>query len=282
MLDVGPVRVGQPDLREHRIVIHNRAMNSSKKLFRKVRDLTRPPHHENVAYNRDQWDRYAAHWDTSRVTVEDASVPQAGRAAAIGILGDEWGNRRDVARVMADFIIPYVNRSTDAAEIGSGGGRLAVQVLPIVRSLTCFDISRKMLEKCRATLGNDPRASFEYLEEPQFVEKFERAFDFVYSFDVFVHLDLHTMWKYFSGLRVILRAGGRAFFHTSNLSAPGGWANFVQQERYAVETHYFVVPQIIDVLATHAGLRIVKTSEIVPDNFYYNRDFLFILEKTST
>jgi SAM-dependent methyltransferase len=237
--------------------------------------LTRPPHHENVAYNRDQWDRYAARWRPARVAIEDPSLAPG---ADLAMLGDEWGNRRDVERVIHDFILPYVSQSSDAAEIGSGGGRIAAQVFPHVRTLTCFDISRKMLERCRTALGNDPRADFVLLAEPVFEERFQHSFDFVYSFDVFVHLDLHTMWKYVRALPGLLRPGGRAFLHTSNLSAPAGWANFAAQEKYAVETHYFVVPQIVDVLLEHAGLRVIARSTPDPSNFYYHRDDLVVVE----
>lgn len=249
-----------------------------KEVLRKIRDIGRPPHHENVAYNRDTWDRYADGWNPRRVTVEDPLIPADERTAAIRILGDEWGNRADVEQVVRDFITPYVNGASRVAEIGSGGGRVAALVLPTVEHLTCFDISKKMLERCRATLGNDPRADFVLLAEPQFESRFDGAFDFVYSFDVFVHLDLHTMWKYVRALPSLLRPGGKAFLHTSNLTAPGGWANFARQKKYSVLDHYFIVPQTIDVLLEHAGLRLVATSTIEPGNFYYNRDYLFVVE----
>ena len=249
-----------------------------KQMLKSIRDRSRPPQHENLAYNRDEWDRYAARWSTNRITIEDPSVDRASRSASVSRLGDEWGNRVAVQRVIADFITPFVQPTTRAAEIGSGGGRIAAQVLPLVEHLTCFDISKKMLERCRTELGNDPKASFVFLDEPRFDATFAHAFDFVYSFDVFVHIDLHTMWKYIRTIPELLRPGGRAFLHTTNLTAPDGWAYFASQDKYAVLNHYFVVPQLIDVLLEHAGLRIVQRSSPDASNYYYNRDDLFVVE----
>ena len=76
-----------------------------------------------------------------------------------------------------------------------------------------------------------------------------------------------------------LQIGGRAFIHTTNLKAPGGWEHFSSQAEFRVESHYAVSPEIIEILAEHSGLSITRTSTPDPSNFYLNRDYLVIVEK---
>jgi hypothetical protein len=60
-----------------------------------------------------------------------------------------------------------------------------------------------------------------------------------YSFDVMVHIDLHTIWKYLLEIRRVLKdETGRAFISTANLEAPGGWERFTKQKEYSVGGFY--------------------------------------------
>jgi cyclopropane fatty-acyl-phospholipid synthase-like methyltransferase len=104
-------------------------------------------------------------------------------------------------------------------------------------------------------------------------------FDFVYSFDVFVHLDLHTIWRYVSDISAALRPGGRSFLHTMNLTTPSGWKAFASQNCYSVEGHYFVSPEIVRILVERAGLELMKESSADSSNLYMDRDYLFVMEK---
>ena len=42
-----------------------------------------------------------------------------------------------------------------------------------------------------------------------------------HSFDVLVHVDLHTIHKYMREFHRVLRSGGKAFISTANITAPG-------------------------------------------------------------
>lgn len=77
----------------------------------------------------------------------------------------------------------------------------------------------------------------------------------------------------------VLRPGGKAFVHTTNLTAAGGWERFASQEGFSMRGHYFLTPDTIRTLAEHAGLALVKESTPDPGNFYLNRDYLAVLEK---
>lgn len=238
-----------------------------------------PSRWQNLEHNRALWNRYAKTWDKKRINVENPEIGEEERAAYLTFLGDEWGRRSDVDTIVEDYIYPYITPDSVVAEIGVGGGRIASRVAGKVKELHALDISKEMLEKARTALADHTNTRFHLLDYPEFPDTLIERCDFIYSFDVFVHLDLHTMWKYFRQIHRALRTGGHAFIHTSNLKAPGGWERFSSQEEFSVIDHYPISPEIIDILAERSGLKIIKSSIPDPANFYLNRDYLVILEK---
>jgi len=234
---------------------------------------------DNVAYNRDLWNGYAGRWKRDRsFRVRMADVSGA-TAEQLAVLGGEWGTPDAFDEVVRSFIDPYVDRDAIVGEIGSGGGRVAARVAPNSKRFYCFDISDAMLELAREALADCPNVEYVLLRKPSLPAKLAETFDFLYSLDVFVHLDLHTIWKYIREIESSLRPGGHAFLHTANLTAPGGWERFAAQDRYYPEGFYFVSPEIVHALVSHTSLQIVKESQPDPHNFYLNRDYLLVLQK---
>lgn len=185
-----------------------------------------------------------------------------GTGQSVAVIGDEWSLFEDLRRVVSDFIAPHVHRDTTRAiEIGCGGGRVAQQVSPLVASLLCCDISSEMLTKARTALEDRQNVDFQLLESPEFPAELRGAFDFVYCFDVMVHMDLHLIWRYLQQIKIILKDDGRAFISTANLLAPGGFHRFERQQKYTVGgfyctssshcTHQFVRHMIQFAVHTH-------------------------------
>lgn len=245
-----------------------------QKLKRRVRDVLWPSQHENVEFNRALWDRQARQWSADKVYTESGERP--------AVLGDEWGDRPSVEKLLEQFVFPHVDETTVAAEIGSGGGRVAQRVAPLVKELYCFDISKEMLRHARQNLSHFGNVRFVHLEGPELPAGLTGRLDYVYSFDVFVHLDLHTQWKYFQEFARVLRPGGKLWIHTTNLASPGGWERFAPQERFEVRGHYFVTPDLVRLLAEKAGLEVVEEGEFDDANFYLRRDYLALMRKPET
>jgi len=235
----------------------------------------------NVEYNRELWNRYSKIWNKSKVRVVNPDICEREKDSNLKYLGDEWGIPSDVDEVVAEYIYPFINEDSVVAEIGIGGARIASRVVEKTKEFYGFDISSEMLKRAKDVLSDHSHVRYILVDTPRFADEFVGKFDFVYSFDVFVHLDLHTMWKYFGEFGRILKQGGKAFIHTTNLNAPGGFERFSGQEAYSAVDHYFVSPEIVDILAQHSDLRIIKSSTIDPTNFYLNRDYLVVLEKPS-
>jgi SAM-dependent methyltransferase len=245
-----------------------------------VRGRRLPDHTDNVAYNRQFWDRYATDWDDPGVRLAGSDVRTQGEIDpnAFRVVGDEWGVPEEVGEVVDEYILPYVGPESVIAEIGCGGGRLALRVAGRVREYHGFDVAPAMLERARQAVGERDNVRLQLVDGTQ-LPIADGTFDFIYSFDVFVHLDLHTQWAYLKEISRVLKPGSRAFLHTANLATDEGWKLFSSQSRFDVTGFYFLTPEIVDTLLAHTDLRIVKRSAPGSPNYYVDRDYLFVLEK---
>lgn len=248
------------------------------KLKAKVKDILKVTPNDNVEYNVKIWDDYAKNWDYKTIDVENEKVDDEKRADYLKFIGNEWGVLKDANKLIEEYLLKYVDNKSVVAEIGIGGGRIANIVAPKVEKLIGFDVAKEMLKKASKSLSEHKNIDYVHLTTSRIDSKYENTFDMVYSFDVFVHLDLHNIWAYFKEIKKVLKENGKVFIHTSNLSTPGGWDRFKVQDRYWPGGFYFITPQTIDILAEKAGYRIIKHSEIDESNFYLNRDYLFVME----
>ncbi len=231
---------------------------------------------DNVAYNRELWDWYAESWQDPAFRAAQADAPDD--IVAHETIGDEWGRQRDVDEIVGRFILPFVGPDSVVAEIGCGGGRLAEKVVPHVALFHGFDISQRMLERARSAIS-DPRARFVLLQDASLPADLTGSLDFVYAFDVFVHLDLYVMRRYLEETARVLKVDGKALVHTTNLTSDGGWSNFVKFDRYRPETHFYVSPETVRTLAERSGFKVIKESASDVSNFYLARDYLVVLGK---
>jgi ubiquinone/menaquinone biosynthesis C-methylase UbiE len=227
-----------------------------------------------VSYNRRLWNRYAADWDdpVMRSRRWDREYD------SLNILGEEWGTPAEVTEIVAEYIHPFVSLESVVGEIGCGGGRVAREVADHVRELHCFDVAPNMLRLAREALrdrGDNVRFG---LVDGTTLPVGAQAFDFLYAFDVFVHLDLHTQWKYIHEIARTLKPAGKAFIHTANLATDRGWTKFSQQDQYEVTGFYFVTPEVIRTLISRAGMRVVKESTPGEHNCYVDQDLLVVME----
>ncbi|KAG5184383.1 methyltransferase type 12 [Tribonema minus] len=269
----------------------------------------------NLDTNRKLWDAYASEWSQDASWVQDmargsrpgdggpsataagaepgsagaASDREGGASAAAGIalerVGEEWSTSDELMQVVREFILPYLNPDSRAAELGCGGGRVAVQVYPHVSNLDCYDISPQMLTRCAAALkaAGARNATLQLLTAPALPAAAADSYDFLYCFDVLVHVDLHVSWRYLREVRRCLTERGRAFLSFASVCSRLGWERFARQSKFTVGGFYFMCPEMVRFIVAKAGLRIVREGppEGTTDNVYYNRDFLIVVEKDS-
>lgn len=266
---------------------------ASELLARLASATTYVPDTGSVQTNRKLWDSYSSSWrrDAPHVARMAASV---GRAAAdLRVIGDEWSDAGALAQVISDFVAPALAATppgeADVCEIGPGGGRLALTVLPQARSYHAVDVSAGMLAACRAALdaalpGHAGRARYTLLDGTSstplpHADVRDGGYDVVLAFDVLVHCDLHTHWHYLQAIRRMLRPGGRAVASFATLATPLGWERFAAQKSFSEGGFYFTAAETVRLLAARAGLAIVRESAPTGDCMYYDRDFVVLLRR---
>eukprot|EP00743_Colponemidia_sp_Colp-15_P009231 GILK01010079.1.p1 GENE.GILK01010079.1~~GILK01010079.1.p1 ORF type:complete len:284 (-),score=41.78 GILK01010079.1:85-936(-) len=259
-----------------------------KQVVRSLSSALVYPDAGNIETNRKLWDNYAKNWSPQTPWVKNMvshlPLSEDEKESHLHTVGDEWSDKQSLQQVVEEFIAPYITTESSVAEIGVGGGRVASRVFHLCASLSCFDISAEMLSKARNALPTDcEKLQFHLLtNSPHFDERFKGTFDFVYSFDVFVHIDLHTIWQYFNTVFDLLKPGGRFFVSFADVTSPLGWQRFAKQSKYSVGGFYFLSPEIVRKLAQESHFIIEKESVHSESNLYYNRDFLVVLRRPPT
>eukprot|EP00933_Yihiella_yeosuensis_P050999 TRINITY_DN48823_c0_g1_i1.p1 TRINITY_DN48823_c0_g1~~TRINITY_DN48823_c0_g1_i1.p1 ORF type:complete len:343 (+),score=52.49 TRINITY_DN48823_c0_g1_i1:29-1030(+) len=243
---------------------------------------TDTPNHET---NRKLWDAYAQNWKSDEDWVKRMSSHLPGPTRELSTVGDEWSDERSLDEVLNDWLIPLVRPQQVIAEIGSGGGRIAARVAGDAQRLVCFDISSQMLaaakHRLQKGLGFQNVEFCEVAGDSPYPSEYNACFDVIYSFDVFVHMDIHQMRHTLSCIKSMLRPEGLCFLSFANLLAPAGWRRFSRQKQFTVGGFYFVSPDIVRCLLIRSGFEIVRVSEPSSENTYLNRDLLVLVKLSS-
>ncbi len=135
--------------------------------------------------------------------------------------GDRWGEPESFAPLLAvrrRFIEPYLVPGATVVEIGSGGGRWT-QYLRAAANLIVVEYNPESFDYLRARfpgLAFTPYRSSGY--EMHGVAS--ACAGFVFTFDVFVHLEPDGIQAYLHEIERVLRPGGTAVVHYGDVRKP--------------------------------------------------------------
>ncbi len=172
---------------------------------------------------RKTWSRYPREWE------RDAALSLGGET-----LGEEWGGP-EFADLIVELVEPYLGADVDVLELGCGGGKFSQRLAPRCRSLLCTDISAEMIKHTRSTLGRrglDENVDYRVLNGVDFNGVPDESVDFIFSYDVQLHLQPENVFSYMCDARRVLRDNGMFMLHQVNLASDGGMDHFVSQYRF--------------------------------------------------
>ena len=157
---------------------------------------------DNVAKNLKRWDR-------------DHDWRQDGdewnrQAAACGVAYEVWK-----ASLVEHLIAPNVTSTTDVLEIAPGHGRWTEFLAARARRVTAVDLSPSCIEFCRRRFAQARNIDYVITDGTSLPDV---AVDFVWSFDAFVHMDRDVTGAYLKEIARVLRPGGTAIIHHSNVA----------------------------------------------------------------
>lgn len=137
--------------------------------------------------------------------------------------GEEWSERWGTSAAQwSGTIFPRIRQSLPVPtilEIGPGYGRWTHYLKDHCQRLIIVDRAAECIDACRDRFANDLRITGYVNEAGALPMVPDQSVDFVFSFDVFVHIKREIVEKYLGEFARVLKIGGRGFIHHSNLAA---------------------------------------------------------------
>ncbi len=103
-------------------------------------------------------------------------------------------------------------------EIAPGAGRFTQFLAPWTERLILVDLTPRCIELCRERFRSFGHTEFHVNDGSSLPMVADSSVDFAFSFDSLVHADSHAVTGYVREFARVLRPGGRAFLHHSNLA----------------------------------------------------------------
>lgn len=114
-----------------------------------------------------------------------------------------------IDHVMLKNIIP----ERTVLEIGPGFGRWTRKLVEISRRLIVVDIAERCIEHCKKIFGDNDNIEFHLNDGGSLDFIAADSIDFVWSFDVFVHIEPVDIERYLSEFQRILKKDGQIIIH---------------------------------------------------------------------
>jgi SAM-dependent methyltransferase len=137
--------------------------------------------------------------------------------------GEEWSeNWGDTSNLWHATLMPRLSPwlgNVRAVEIGAGHGRLTDYLKSYCRSLVLVDLAPRCIDFCRQRFAGASHLEFVVNDGRSLAFLPDGTIDLVFSFDSLVHADCDVIGAYLAEIERVLRVGGHAMIHHSNLAA---------------------------------------------------------------
>jgi SAM-dependent methyltransferase len=169
----------------------------------------RLPGINSVSRNRELWDR--ADWAQK---------------------GEQWSPSDEWKQGLAsETFSKYVPANAVVLEIGPGAGRWSELLQPGARELVLVDISPRCLQLCRERFDGCTNVTYHMVQSPSLQMLSDASIDFMWSFDVFVHIAPADTTSYLNELaRVMRRDAIGIIHHPGQGRTHGGYRSAVTAE----------------------------------------------------
>jgi len=143
------------------------------------------------------------------------------------LYGCQWGDPEEGHEIVTlardHYLLPLLGPSSTVVEIGPGGGRWT-RYMTGCRKVYAVDVSREMLDELARSFRH-PFLVPVLGGGTDLAGVPDGCADLVWSYDVFVHLELDAIRAYLKEMWRVLRRGGQGVIHYSDKTKPNGLAN---------------------------------------------------------
>ena len=127
---------------------------------------------------------------------------------------DEWTISAEWKQSIIDHVIlKYVDSGGNVLEVGPGFGRWTRKLVELSERLIVVDISEKCIDHCKKLFGGNTNIEFHLNDGGSLDFIIDDSVDFIWSFDVFVHIEPVDIERYLKEFRRILKKNGRVIIH---------------------------------------------------------------------
>lgn len=179
-------------------------------------------------------------------------------------LGDEWHNRDFEDRFFPLFVERFLTPDSTVLEIGPGGGKWTIRYAPLVKKVIVLDVAENMLERTRRRCDEAGLQNVEYVlgDGSSFPGIADNSVDFVFSFDVLVHVALEDTWPYALECARVMVPGAAGVLHHAINTVPDAWGKIAKENdwyrggAHTLGQFYYHSPEALRQLYERAGLSI--------------------------
>jgi hypothetical protein len=155
-----------------------------------------------------------------------AEARRVGQPDREGLYGLHWGDPQKVGWlrfVRDEFVLPFVHPDRQGIEIGPGGGRWTRYMLTFDR-LYVIDFHQELLDELARNF-RAPALTLIRNNGADFPGIPSQSIDFVFSFGVFVHLDLPIIRDYLRNIHEVIKPSAQVVIQYSDKTKPAGRVN---------------------------------------------------------
>lgn len=135
------------------------------------------------------------------------------------------------------MMLRYIKPNSNILEIGPGAGRWSEHLAKIAKNLILADITKKCLKMCKKRFDSAENIEYKLISKDLgFIE--DNSVDYIWSYDVFVHINPTDIEKYIKEFSRILVDGGFAIIHHAGKYSDlrdmkRGWRTFMNMDLFA-------------------------------------------------
>jgi ubiquinone/menaquinone biosynthesis C-methylase UbiE len=149
--------------------------------------------------------------------------------------GEEWTKSEAWKQSLINEVMrKQIKEGSAILEIGPGAGKWTESLQQIAEKLTIVDISNKCINVCKKKFALCNNISYFVTDGSSLPFLPNESIDFIWSFDVFVHIAPEDIEKYLNEFSRIVKPKGRGIIHhAAEGGLHGGWRSSVTKELFA-------------------------------------------------
>ena len=149
----------------------------------------------------------------------------------------------------------YIKKNSIILEIGPGAGRWSTSLQKIAKKLILTDITEKCIEICMELFKEHKNVEYKLIEKRlDFLDK--NSIEYIWSYDVFVHINPFDVELYLEDFSRILKPGGISIIHHTGsledyVDKKSGWKTFMGKEEFAklvIENEMDMIEQNLELI----------------------------------